>query len=108
MTITWFAMSDIKAKKIPGQNDPVMSKEEMNTLVISLLEGSVETDNDVVKYFIDKLKVLETEGVQLTESLNQGQQQLKEIGKRLSAVMCEAGTYKKDLVEWYQRSTEGK
>jgi hypothetical protein len=100
-------MSDIKpVKKIPGQNDPIpneRSAEEVDALVLALLSAP-DSESDVVKYFTDKLKLLKTEGVELTELLTQRQQEIQAIGKRLSAIMCEAGTYKKDLVEWHDRS----
>ena len=99
-------MSD-PVKKIPGQNDPLpvkLSEEETNALAQDLVNGKIESSNDMVQFFIDKLKTLNTDGAQATDMLNQGRKQLAILEARLSVIRWEGEAYFKDLVEWHQRS----
>lgn len=100
-------MSDTAKRKIPGQNDPLpveLSPEEVNSLAQDLVNGKVESANDMVQFFIDKLKALSIEGTEATEMLRQGREQLAQLESRISVIRCEGEAYKKDLVEWHQRS----
>lgn len=100
-------MSSARPNRIPGETSPaqtVMDVSEQKDLISSLIDGSIDVDNDVVRYFIDRLKSLESEGVEMTATLSEKQQEIKAIGLRISSIVCEIEAYKKDLLEWHRRA----
>ena len=95
-------MTDI-AKKIPGQNDPLPVELEPRDIV-DLMNGKTEPKNDMVAYFVDKLKALSTEGSELQAMRTKGREQIAMLEKRMAVIQCETGAYSKDLSEWHKRT----
>lgn len=98
-------MSDIEPK-IPGENDPlpvVMTQEEENAMLGQLLSGEVPPANEMVEYFLDKVKSLGQEGIATEAMLKKITEQNAIAQQRIMSIRCELNAYRQDLLEWQKR-----
>ena len=82
-------------------HDAPAEKTDQET-ILELLNGG-EPKNDMVAYFVDRLKALVKEGTELDASIAKGRKQLAMMQRRSDIVRNQAESYKRDLLEWNNR-----
>ena len=90
-------------KRIPGERDPSDPSAKKMDPVMSLIVGKTTTQNETVNYFIDKIKALGEEGVELEAVYKEAAATQSAAQQRLTVIRCSVEKYKEDINEWRLR-----